>query len=147
MKAELETQIIIRATPQQVWSVFANFQEYPQWNPFIKSISGIVAKGNRIEAHIQPAGGTAMTFKPTVLTFEPNRELRWLGKLLVTGLFDGEHRFQLLANPNGTTTFLHSEKFSGILVGLFMKSLQGPTRKGFELMNEKLKERVEASLH
>ncbi len=32
------------------------------------------------------------TFRPTVLVAEPNRELRWLGRLFMPGPFDGEHR-------------------------------------------------------
>ena len=36
-----------------------------------------------------------MTFKPRVLNAEPERELRWLGHLLVPGLFDGEHSFTI----------------------------------------------------
>jgi hypothetical protein len=36
-----------------------------------------------------------MTFRPTVLNAETNRELRWLGHLLAPGLFDGEHSFTI----------------------------------------------------
>ncbi len=66
---------------------------------------------------------TAVATPRPVLSFEPNKELRWLGHLLVTGLFDGEHRFELIDNGNGTTTFRHSETFNGILVPLFKKLL------------------------
>jgi hypothetical protein len=30
-------------------------------------------------------------FKPKVLSVRPERELRWLGRLFVRGVFDGEH--------------------------------------------------------
>jgi len=36
-----------------------------------------------------------MTFRPTILKAEPERELRWLGRLLLPGLFDGEHVFEI----------------------------------------------------
>jgi hypothetical protein len=36
-----------------------------------------------------------MTFKPTILTLESNKEFRWKGKLGITGIFDGEHYFIL----------------------------------------------------
>lgn len=36
-----------------------------------------------------------MTFHPVVLVAVQERELRWLGRLLIPGLFDGEHTFQL----------------------------------------------------
>ena len=47
-------------------------------------------------------------------------------------------------NPDGTTDFEHSERFSGLLVGVMSKTLDRDTKPGFENMNEKLKERVEA---
>ena len=39
-----------------------------------------------------------MTFKPNILVFEENKELRWLGKLFFKGLFDGEHKFEIIDN-------------------------------------------------
>ena len=84
-----------------------------------------------------------MTFKPTVLAAEPGRELRWLGRLLVPGVFDGEHRFRLEPLPDGRTRFIQSERFTGILVALLRKTLD-KTQLGFEQMNGALKQRVEA---
>ncbi len=79
-----------------------------------------------------------MTFKPLILKYEKNKEFRWIGKLLFKGIFDGEHYFKIVGNSNGTTTFIHGEKFSGLLVSLFSKTLD-KTKSGFELMNESLK--------
>jgi len=81
-----------------------------------------------------------MTLKPKVLRFDSNKELRWLGHLIIPGLFDGEHMFKLTDNGNGTTTFIQKEHFGGILVPLFRKLLDKNTRDGFILMNKKLEE-------
>ncbi|MFT8351406.1 SRPBCC domain-containing protein [Clostridium saccharoperbutylacetonicum] len=86
-----------------------------------------------------------MLFKPTLLNFTPNKELRWLGRLFIPGLFDGEHIFELISNNDGTTTFIQREKFYGILVPLLKNSL-GNIKAGFELMNEKIKEIREKKL-
>ena len=40
-----------------------------------------------------------MTFKPTVLAVHPERELRWLGRFILPGLFDGEHSFRIESRP------------------------------------------------
>jgi len=82
-------------------------------------------------------------FKPVVLTLNENTELKWLGHLWFKGLFDGEHKFKLTDNGNGTTNFEQSENFSGILVKLFSKSLDKDTKNGFEQMNKELKLRAE----
>jgi len=143
MKKILETQILIQASPERIWAILTNFKAYSEWNPFIKSIEGEVKVGNIIKALIHLPESQAMTFKPKVLVFEKNKEFRWLGHLFIKGIFDGEHIFELVDNGDGTTTFKHSEQFKGILVPLFSKMLDKNTRKGFILMNEKLKELAE----
>ena len=80
---------------------------------------------------IQPEGRKAMTFRPGVLTAIAQQELRWLGRLGFPRLFDGEHYFQLTALSNGDTRFTQGERFSGILVGMFMSSMEAATKAGF----------------
>jgi len=140
---ELKTEILINTTPQKVWAILVDFKNYHEWNPFITSITGNVVVGSKITARLEPPKASGMTFKPKVLVFEKNKELRWLGNLLFPGLFDGEHKFELIDNGNGTTTFKQSEKFRGILVPLFKKMLDINTTNGFNLMNQKLKELAE----
>lgn len=139
MKKEIKTQIIIQATPQRVWEVLTQFEQYAGWNPFIKSIQGKVQTGEKIIVRLEPPGAKGMTFKPKVLAFERNKEFKWIGHLFFPGLFDGEHRFELIDNGNGTTTFIQAEKFKGILVRMLSKMLDGSTLNGFKAMNEQLK--------
>jgi hypothetical protein len=139
----IRTEVVIKATPAEVWKVLTDFNHYPEWNPFITSLYGVAAKGEKLVARIEPPNGSATTFNPTVLSANSNKELRWLGHLLFPGLFDGEHIFELYENTDGTTTFVQREEFRGILVPLFSKMLDTKTLAGFELMNKHLKQRVE----
>ena len=141
---EIRTEITIKAPREKVWKTFTNAESYAQWNPFIKSLTGNLKVAEQITVLLQPPGGNVMTFRPKVLVFEENKEFRWLGKLFFKGLFDGEHYFQFKDNQDGSTTFVHGEKFTGILVPLFAGILV-KTEKGFQLMNEALKEQVEKS--
>lgn len=143
MAKEIKTDILINATLDKVWAILTNFDNYSAWNPFIKSIKGEVKVGNTITVRLEPPEAQGMTFKPKVLAFEANKEFRWLGHMLIPGIFDGEHKFSLTDNGNGTTTFTQSEKFKGILVLLLKKMLDGNTRNGFILMNKRLKELAE----
>lgn len=143
MAKEIKTDILIHATPEKVWAILTNFDDYPNWNPFITSIQGDVKIGNKIIARIEPPKAKGMTFKPKVLVFDTNKEFRWIGHLLMPGLFDGEHTFQIIDNGNGTSTFIQSEKFRGILVPLFKKMLDNNTMNGFHEMNKKIKEKAE----
>lgn len=143
MAKEIKTEILIHASSEKVWGILTDFDHYLQWNPFIKSIEGNVAVGNTIKARIEPPGATGMTFKPVVLVYTEAKEFRWLGHLLIKGLFDGEHCFTLIDNEDGSTTFIQSEKFTGVLVPLFSKMLDTNTIEGFRQMNEKLKQEAE----
>lgn len=143
MKKEIKSEIVIQAAPSRVWEILSAFEKYSSWNPFIKSIQGKVKVGEKIVVRLEPPGAKGMTFKPTVLAFEQNKEFKWIGHLFFTGLFDGEHRFELIDNGDGTTTFIQAERFKGILVRLFSKMLDGSTLNGFRAMNQKLKEEAE----
>jgi len=141
MTKQIKTSITINASKERIWQILTDFENYPKWNPFIKSVKGELKVGNRIKIHL---GG--MRFKPIVLTLNENSELKWLGHLWFKGLFDGEHKFKLTDNGNGTTNFEQSENFKGVLVKLFSKSLDTDTKNGFEQMNKQLKLRAENTL-
>ncbi len=140
---QLETQIEITATVEHLWSLLTDFTSYSRWNPFVTSIEGGLEVGQSLKVFIQPPGSNGMWFRPVVLNVEPNRELRWKGKLFVPGLFDGEHYFRLETIAEGRTTFYQGEIFSGLLVPLFRRSLDGATKHGFIAMNEALKRKAE----
>jgi hypothetical protein len=139
---ELRREIEIDAPPERVWAVVTDFAAYPEWNPFIRRISGDLREGTRLEVRIEPPGARATTFKPTVRAVEANRELRWLGRLLLPGFFDGEHSLRIEPLDGGRSRFVQSERFSGLLVGL-VKGTLAKTEAGFEQMNTALKARVE----
>ena len=141
---ELHSEIEIDAPPERVWTVLTDFASYPEWNPFIRRISGELREGARLEVRIEPPGARGTNFKPTVRAVERNRELRWLGRLLVPGIFDGEHSLLIERQEGGRSRFVMSERFTGILVGL-LKGTVDKTAVGFEQMNAALKARVEQS--
>ncbi len=139
----IETEITIAAKPPKVWRILTDFEKHPEWNPFIRSIAGKKAVGEKLTISIQPPEGRGMTFKPVVLSYSENREFKWKGTLGVEGIFDGEHYFILSAKTDGTTRLIHGEKFSGILVNLLGSMLE-KTKNGFEAMNNSLKAECES---
>ena len=139
----LDTSVDIKASTERVWSLLMDFPGYPRWNPFVRSIEGNPSVGESLRVFIHPPGSNGMRFQPKVLVCDEKRELRWKGKLLMPGLFDGEHYFRLAPSGSDATLFEQGEIFSGVLVPLFRRSLDGATRQGFIAMNEALKREAE----
>jgi hypothetical protein len=140
----IEAVIEIDAPVQAVWAELSAVSTYPEWNPFITAFEGELVVGSRVEVRIAPPGGRPMTFRPTITAVEDERRLEWLGRLLVPGVVDGRHSFQLEDLGQGRTRLTQSEAFSGVLVGLTGKTLER-TRAGFEAMNQALRLRAETA--
>lgn len=141
MKA-IYTEITINASASTVWNILTDFDNFPNWNPFIKEISGDQREGAQIEVFIMPPNSNGMKFKPKILTYKPEKELMWLGRLWVPKLFDGEHSLIIEKISENKVLFIQKERFSGLLVPIFSNLLKD-TESGFKLMNKALKEESE----
>ena len=140
---ELSTEIEINAEADKVWAILTNLRKFAEWNPFIMEAEGEVKKGSQLRVRIEPPGGTGMMFKPTVTRVVPEREFRWLGRLLIPGFFDGEHIFEIESLGENSVRFIQREQFRGLLVPLLWSSLETTTRQGFNEMNAALKKKAE----
>lgn len=138
--AEIRTEIDIEAPPEKVWAVLTDFGAYPDWNPFVRKIEGSAAVGETLNAEMHPLHmDSSQSFSPEVLVADENKELRWLGKLLLPAIFDGEHIFQIEKTETGSR-LINSEKFRGILLLAINTDDFVPS---FKAANEALKKRVE----
>jgi len=140
---EVFNEIEIQAPAERVWQALADFASYPKWNPFIRRISGQPREGKRLRVYIEPPGTKGRTFRQKILMEEPKRELRWLGRLLIPGLFDGDHIFTIERIGSEHVRFVQREVFSGLLVSFLLRGLDMKIRLGFEQMNQALKLRAE----
>ena len=143
MPFELRTEIDVAAPASRVWAILTDFARYAEWNPFVERIEGRLDVRSLLKVRLRPPGGRAMTIGPRVTFVTPGRAFAWRGKLLSRAVFVGEHRFEVVPVGDDRARFVHSEQFSGALVPLLKKMLNGTTRAGFEAMNRALKERAE----
>ena len=142
----ISTSVEIDAPKQLVWDVLTDFSAYPEWNPYME-IEGPLRVGTKLTVHMGADRGRrrGMVFKPAVLAATPGEELRWLGKLGLGGIVDGEHFFILDSNTDGTTHLTHGERYSGALVALAKPFLNKQRNQaGYEGFNQVLKQRVES---
>ncbi|MEV4253276.1 SRPBCC domain-containing protein [Spirillospora sp. NPDC049652] len=138
----ISTSVHVDAAPDRVWEVLTDLAGYPAWNPFIREAAGTAEVGSRLTLRMFPAQGRPMTFKPKVLAADSGTELRWIGRLLAPGVFDGEHWFRLAPAGDGGTDLEQGERFSGLLVPLLGSTI-ARTQADFEALNQALKHHVE----
>ncbi|HYF98605.1 MAG TPA: SRPBCC domain-containing protein [Candidatus Saccharimonadales bacterium] len=140
---EIHTEINIQATAERVWKILTDFKNFQQWNPFIYKIDGDPSVGTRIKIHLRTPNGKNRRYQPKITMVEPSRELRWLGKLTIPGIFDGERIFILEPIGDKQIRFVHKEIFAGLLVHLVGNRLDKDMYSSFISMNEALKKRAE----
>lgn len=145
MTYQIYTTINIKASLETIWQILMDTESYSDWNPFIEKTSGAFSKGKMLEVVLTPPESKKMTFKPIVTELIVNQSLHWKGKLWVTGIFDGEHCFELEKISESETRFHHFENFNGLMVPFLKGMLNDNTRRGFEALNLAMKERAESA--
>jgi hypothetical protein len=138
----ISTAVDIDAPPSRVWDVLVDLAAYPLWNPFIVEASGKVAVGETLSLRMALPGWDPITIEPRLLVVAAERELRWRGRLLVPGLFDGEHAFVLTPLDNGRTRLDHSERFAGLLLPIAKAVVHDATVQSFHALDAALARRA-----
>ena len=129
-------EVEIAAPPEVVWEVLTRFEEWPQWNPEVKSMSfdGPVAPGSEFRWKAGPG-----TIVSTLEQVEPPRFVRWRGR---TMSIKAMHEWRLEPRDGGTHVETE-ESFSGLLARLFRGQLQKTLDKSLDAGLEDLKREAE----
>lgn len=143
MTKEIHTEININEHVAKVWELLTDFHNFELWNPFIRKIEGTPTIGTKIKIHISTSRGKKRIYQPKITKLVPSKELRWFGKSMIPGFFNGERIFVLEPLENDHTRFIHKEIFTGILVDLVGNRLDKDLHDSFVSMNEALKKRAE----
>jgi hypothetical protein len=143
MMRQITTEIEIQASAERVWAILTDLAGYSAWNPLIREARGTLTVPGRLELHIAAEGLAARRVEVELLAVEPNRELRWLGRLGLPRLLDGDHQFVITPLGTGRVQVVQQESFSGLLVPLVARWLIPNMAKAFKRMNDALKQRSE----
>jgi hypothetical protein len=133
------TDIIIDSTAENVWNILTDFEKFKIWNPFLQIKTGTAEIGSKIKVLFHIPGSRVIELEPVIHKVDTMRELRWMGKLGVKGLLDGEHVFRIEVLDENRTRFIQCERFRGILSPMFLYFIGRKIKTGFENMNKSLK--------
>jgi len=135
-----EATTTINTRPEAIWNILTDAPNYPNWDPNMIRLEGVIAKGNQVKAFTKLDPNRV--FPATVTVFEPNKHMTWSGGMPF-GLFKGVRTFDLV--PEGDQTkFTLREEFSGPLLPLFGRTIPDLTQT-FEDFVAGLKSQAEQS--
>jgi hypothetical protein len=139
----LTSEIVIDASGEIVWQVLVDFDAYPDWNPVEIEARGEAVVGAAFEHTARLPGRKPRTFNAEIIEADPARALAWKGRVLVPGLFDVRHHFEIDPLADGRSRLRQFERFSGLLIP-FMGGVLRDTQAAFELANKAIKQRAES---
>ncbi|MCG7494525.1 SRPBCC domain-containing protein [Thalassobius sp. Cn5-15] len=137
------TDILIDATPAQVWAVLSDFDSYPDWAAFMVGVHGRMQHGATLRLQFQ-LNPKKQRFNEIAhkIEVEEGSHFRWAERGPM-GICDN-HLFQIgLAGPS-CTRFIQSDEISKGLSWLLGGKLSQIYLAGYQAFNRSLKAEVEA---
>jgi hypothetical protein len=133
----------IAAPCQVVWDVLVDLESYPDWNPVEIQVKGEPVVGGTLEHTARLPGRKPMTFKAKIIEATPSRPLAWKGRIVLPGLCDVTHHFEIDRLSDHDSRLRQFEHFSGAVVP-FMRGTLRDTQAAFALANQAIKQRAES---
>jgi uncharacterized protein YndB with AHSA1/START domain len=139
--AVARSQLEIRAAREIVWAVLADIEEWPSWNPDVKSmaVQGPIARGSVFRWKAGPG-----TITSTIQRVEPPRQIAWTGRTLGTKAI----HFSQLEPRSGKTLVRTEEPFEGLLArilrGSMQKTLDSSLADGLRFLKAEVERRAPA---
>jgi len=137
-----EASSTIAATPDQVWGVLVQGDQWANWDSGVASVDGTIALGGKIKIQSKVAPGR--TFPVKVTRFDGPASLEFTGGMPF-GLFKGVRTYTLAAAPDGGTLFTMREEYTGPMAASIGKSIPD-LNPSFRQFASGLKARVESSI-
>ena len=139
---QAHTDIVIEATPEQVWEVLTDFEAMPTWSSSLQRIDGDLSDGAAVVVTFTIF---EMTFElDHTLIYEAGEHYGWSDP--VAG-FDGitDHHLYVIEETDGThTLFTQEDTYTGTSEAATAQDLAEMTAPVYSAFNRELEAEVEA---
>lgn len=137
-RKSVHDEIIIHASPEKVWAVLTDTDNYDHWNPVMRLIDGAIEKGNKVKYRFTQDADNVSEIPSRVKKMIPNKLLNQAGGL--PGVLSFDHQYILESVADKTKLIIH-EDYRGIGVNFWNPE---PVEKAYSKLNHALKARVES---
>ena len=137
-KKSVHTELVIPATPAEIWAILMDTPSYTSWNPVLVKVDGAFQEGARLSNHVQEPGGSLTVMTSTVRKLDVEKEINQFGG--VPGVLTFSHTYLLEPVEGGTRVTQH-EVYRGIGVWFWDESWVEPA---YASANKALASRIAA---
>lgn len=139
VRKSVQAEIVINASPAEIWSVITNPGTYGEWNPIFIEYEGTFAEGNTMSLLMKMGDGDPTSVQVEVKDFVPREWMHQGGGYPIILTYD--HNWYLEAVPEGTKVTQY-EYYTGLYV-LFWDPT--PAKLLYEAGNRNLKTKLETN--
>lgn len=144
MALVLDHVVDIDATPDTVWRVLTDFDDYAQWNPLAVRCRSSLVPGEPIDMMVRLGPGPLRKQREWVRTHSPGREFSYAMKPLPFGLLRSLRTQSLTECEGRRTRYTAHFEVRGPLQPVVRLLLGRRLRAGFDGVAEGLKRQAEA---
>ena len=137
-KKSLHNEITINASPEKVWEVLTDTDNYEEWNPVMKLLEGEIREGNQVTYQFTQDPKNISKIPSKVKKVVPYQLLNQGGGMPIILTFD--HQYILEAIDQGTKLTIH-EDYRGIGVNFWNPK---PVETAYKKLNKAIKQRSES---
>lgn len=132
----VRSEIVIPASPEQVWSVLMNIDDYPEWNGVMHLLEGRLKTGNQVKYRFFQDANSAYEIQSSVKEVVEQQLLNQGGGM--PGVLTFDHRYILEPVATGTKVIIH-EQYRGVAVPFWNPA---PVEMAYQRLNQSLHDRV-----
>ena len=141
---ELKTTIDITASHKEVWNKITDLSNWHIWNPIIYQLDGKFEPNSKLEFIMRNSKGEkGRKYSAQISNITSESSFSYTATMMNKFLFSAERKIELKEKSENVIEIKQTEKYSGILSGLFWKKLQEDAFPMIESMNKALKSELE----
>lgn len=137
-RKSVHQEILIDATPTEVWNVLTATEQYKVWNPVMLLKKGNIVEGQKVVYRFTQDADKSYDIPTTVKKIEREKLLNQGGGM--TGLLTFDHRY-IIEPTDGQTQLIIHEDYAGIGVNFWNPA---PVDQAYQRLAKAIKERAEA---
>ena len=141
---EIRTEIEIAASPETVWNILTDINQWQQWSPIINQSQGDAAVGAKLSITMagKETGKDGPQYSPEIIEMNKPLIFRWRAHMMAGFIFTNDKVFELEPTENGTR-LVHKEQFKGLLAPVFCGQMEKGVPPMLQSMNQALKDLAE----